>query len=300
MKLNDWQLRDWNNDNYDMELPTLKLGVTLDNLQSAVFHKNDTPRLDAQVLMANVMGKPRSWVLAHPEAPLTPEQQTRLSTYVNQLETSVPLPYVIGHWEFFNLDFDINPHVLIPRPETELLVEAALEWLVANPHARRIADIGTGSGCISVSLAHHIPDLHVTATDISEAALEVAHSNAIKHGVSEQISLIHTDLLPPTDDTFNLICANLPYIPTKTLHQLDVYRREPTLALDGGHDGLKIIRKLVYMAPKYLASRGAMMLEIEANHGKTAIELATKQFPDSEIKIIPDLAGHDRLLIIQT
>jgi release factor glutamine methyltransferase len=281
-------------------MPTLNIGSTLDNLQTTIFHLNDTPRLDAQVLLANIMGKPRTWILAHPEKRLTPEQQDKLTDCTARLEAGTPLPYVIGHWEFYNLDFEINPHVLIPRPETELLVDKALEWLQAHPRFRRTADIGTGSGCISISLAHHVPDLQITATDVSKRSLDAARINAIKHGVADRISLIQTDLLESICGTFNLICANLPYIPTTTLQQLAVFGLEPSLALNGGPDGLGLIRRLVHMVPVYLAPRGALMIEIEATQGKTALELASQQFPDSEISLVPDQANHDRLLTIQT
>lgn len=278
----------------------MNIGSTLDNLQTTIFHLNDTPRLDAQVLLANIMGKPRSWILAHPEKQLTPGQQDKLTRCTARLKAGTPLPYVIGHWDFYNLDFEINPQVLIPRPETELLVDKALEWLQAHPQFRRAADVGTGSGCIAISLAHHVPDLQITATDVSKHSLDVARINAIKHGVADRISLIQTDLLEPIGGTFNMICANLPYIPTTTLQQLAVFGREPSLALDGGPDGLGLIRRLVRMASDYLSPRGTLMIEIEATQGKTAIELAKEQFPGSAIRLVPDQAGHDRLLIIQT
>jgi len=265
-----------------------------------VFHGGDTPYLDAQVLLAEITGKPRSWILAHPEAKITEQQQERLTKYIAQLKSGMPLPYVLGHWEFFNLDFEINPQVLIPRPETELMVEKAIDWFQDHPGYRRAADIGTGSGCIAVSLAYQVPDLEITATDISQASLEVAFTNAIKHGVSDRIKLVNTHLLPPPEEPYHLICANLPYIPQKTLQQLAVFGREPTLALDGGPDGLVLIRELMRLAPEHLLPKGVLMLEIEATQGKIAIELGGENFPDAEIRLVPDYAGLDRLLIIQT
>jgi release factor glutamine methyltransferase len=282
------------------EIETLNIGSVLDNLQTTVFHHNDTPLLDAQVLLGNILGKPRSWILSHPEVRLSPVEYTRLSNNIAKLKAGLPLPYVIGHWAFYKLDFQINPAVLIPRPETELLVEKAIKWFQNHPGYNQAADIGTGSGCIAVSLAYNLPDLHVTATDISEHALSVARHNANRHGVADRISFRQADLLPPSGPTFDLVCANLPYIPTETLHSLEVFNREPTLALDGGLNGLVLIQRLIHTAPSYLAPGGFLVLEIEANQGKTAIELAEEGFPGSEIRLVPDYAGYDRLLCIQT
>src|SRR5262245_52829956 len=118
----------------------------------------ETPVLDAQVLLAHVLGKDRSWVLAHPEATLTPKQETALETAIRKRQAGTPLPYILGQWEFFGLDFEVTPDVLIPRPETELLVETALAWLRTHPqHVYRFVDVGTGSGCIPVALAVHVP-----------------------------------------------------------------------------------------------------------------------------------------------
>ena len=271
------------------------------------FANSNSPRLDAQVLLSHVTQQPRTWILAHNEYNLTPNQNHQLADAVARLEAGVPLPYVLGHWEFYNLTFNLSTDVLIPRPETESLVEMGIDWLKNHPQARNAADIGTGSGCIAVSLAVNIPDLRVNAVDISEGAIDIARSNAVKHGVIDRINVVQGDLLnqPPSDlldvtQHFNLITANLPYIPTETLHQLNVYQREPTLALDGGPDGLSLIRKLLQKAPPFLAPGGLILLEIEASQGKTAIELAQKYFKESTIKLHPDLAGHDRLISIQT
>jgi release factor glutamine methyltransferase len=282
------------------EIETLNIGSILDNLQITIFHHNDTPRLDAQVLLGNILGKPQSWILAHPEAQLSPGEYKRLSKNLAKIKAGMPLPYVIGHWEFYKLDFQINPAVLIPRPETELLVEKTIQWFHSHPGCRQAADIGTGSGCIAVSLALNLPGLQVTATDISKQALSVARLNANRHDVAERISFLQADLLPPSGPIFNLICANLPYIPSEILHTLEVFYREPTIALDGGLNGLALIQRLIRTAPSCLAPGGFLILEIEANQGKTAIELAEECFPGSEIRLVPDYAGYDRLLCIQT
>ncbi|MBU4352870.1 MAG: peptide chain release factor N(5)-glutamine methyltransferase [Nanoarchaeota archaeon] len=277
----------------------------LEKLAGRLAKISDTPKLDAQVLLAHVLDKPRAWVLAHPEATLTQPQQAALVGALARLERGEPLPYVLGKWEFFGLEFILRPEVLIPRPETELLVETALHWLRAHPERRRVADIGTGSGCIAIALAVNVQEAHIVATDISPTAIDMASRNASKFGVDDRIEFFCCDLFPSRQtfnlrpSTYDLIVANLPYIPTETLRGLRVYGREPTLALDGGADGLDIIRRLLVEAPRYLAPGGLMLLEIEASQGAKVLSLAHDAFAEAEIHLHQDLSGHDRLLEIQ-
>ena len=265
---------------------------------------SDTAFLDASVLLAHVLEKSRSWVLAHPEVTLTEEQQVRLNEALSRLEGGEPFPYILGHWEFFGLNFELTPDVLIPRPETELLVEKAIAWLQESPARRTVADIGTGSGAIAVSIAVNVPDVNILATDISPKALQVAQRNARKFEVDRRVEFVQCDLLPPQPEMFtteqhlDLICANLPYIPTETLKSLPVYRREPTLALDGGEDGLDLVRRLLRLAPDWLAPNALILLEIEATRGIQALSLAYDMFSEAEIKLHKDLTGLDRLLEI--
>ncbi len=278
----------------------------LSDLTTQLMPISDTPSLDASVLIAHVIKKPRTWVMAHPELALTTEQQKTLDDSLTRLEQGKSFPYVLGQWEFFGLDFEITPDVLIPRPETELLVEKAIAWLQRSQARRKVADIGTGSGAISVSIAINVPNAQVLGTDISRKALDVARRNAARFEVADRIDFLQCDLLPhdgdsvPMEKRFDLICANLPYIPTKTLHQLPIFGREPTLALDGGQDGLDLIRRLLNIAPEWLASGGMMLLEIEATHGDQALELARRVFPQANIELHRDLAGRERLLQILT
>jgi release factor glutamine methyltransferase len=264
---------------------------------------SDTPALNASVLLAHILHKPRTWVMAHPELTLTTEQKKQLDDLLRRLERGESFPYVLGHWEFFDMDFEMTPDVLIPRPETELLVERAIAWLRESPGRSNVADVGTGSGVIAISLAVNIPDVHMLATDISYLALQVAQKNASKFGVLEQIDFLQCDLLPedtaPPRNHLDLICANLPYIPTETLHNLPVFGREPTLALDGGDDGLQLIRRLLHIAPDWLAPHGMVLLEIESTRGDQASSLARGLFPQAAIRLHQDLAGQDRLLEIQ-
>lgn len=265
---------------------------------------SDSPELDAQILLAHVMDCPRSWLTAHRDAPLTPAQIESANRAFARLRAGEPLPYILGHWEFFGLDFDITNEVLIPRPETELLVEKAIGWLKASSERRTVADVGTGSGIIATSVAMNIPDARILATDISLAALKVAKGNAEKFHVHHRIDFLQCDLLPhhidplPTESHFDLICANLPYIPTETLGELQIFGREPTVALDGGEDGLDIYRRLLDVAPEWLAPNGMILLEIEAAQGIKALNLAADKFSESFISLQQDLAGRDRLLVI--
>jgi release factor glutamine methyltransferase len=275
------------------------VGAGLDALIARLEKTSDTPGLDAQVLMAHVLGRPRSLVLAHPEVPLTRVRAAALEALAARLEGGEPLPYVLGRWEFFGLEFELTPEVLIPRPETELLVENALGWLERHPTCRRLADIGTGSGCIGISLAVNVPDLRVLATDISCPAVEIARRNARKHSVARRVECFCSDLFPAEARKFDLIVANLPYIPTGTLHGLPIYGREPALALDGGRDGLDLIRRLLLQVPERLASPGLLLMEIEASQGARVLSLAYDAFSEAEIHLHKDIAGQDRLLEVQ-
>ena len=266
---------------------------------------SDTPALDASVLLAHILDKPRTWVLAHPELILTEDQKKDLQQSLTRLEDGEPFPYLLGHWEFFGLDFEVTPDVLIPRPETELLVEKAIAWMQESPFRRTVADVGTGSGVIAISIAVNVPDANILATDISGKALQVAKRNARKFNVDHRIEFTECDLLPSkpdwfsTEQHFDLICANLPYIPTETLRTLPIYGREPTLALDGGDDGLDLIRRLLNLAPDWLAPNSLMLLEIEATRSIQALSLACDLFSEAEIRLQQDLAGNDRILEIR-
>ena len=274
------------------------VGAALDEYVFRLAQKSDTASLDAQGLLAHVMKRPAAWIMAHPEARLTPKRAAALETLVAHVESGDPLPYVLGRWEFFGREFDVTPDVLIPRPETELLVERAIAWLQAHPDCRHAVDVGTGSGCIGIALAANVPDLQVMASDISPAAVEMARQNALKNGVGQRMEFLCCDLFPP-DVEFNLIVANLPYIPTQTLQKLPIYGHEPTMALNGGTDGLDLIRRLLNAAPDRLVPGGFLLMEIEASEGPAALSLAFDAFAEAEIHLHKDLAGRDRILEVQ-
>ncbi len=259
----------------------------------------ESPLLDAQVLLAHVLGCNRSWVLAHPEKVLTNDQEQDLLSARQALLQGQPLPYVLGRWEFFGLDFLVSPQVLIPRPETELLVEQALQWLKKHPEIDQVLEVGTGSGCIAISLAVHQPVIEITATDISPDALRIAHQNAQRHSVSQKIYFLLSDLLESITGRFGLLCANLPYIPAKTLENLSVAKNEPLLALNGGEGGLEIIRRFLQQAPFHITKESLLLVEIEAGQGQAVVKLAKEIFPTAQISLLQDLSGLDRLLRVE-
>lgn len=260
---------------------------------------SESAALDSQVMVAHIINRKRAWLLAHPEAELSEAQAEAFEAALARLKSGEPLPYVLGKWEFYGLSFLLTADVLIPRPETELLVDAAISWLKGHPGRRRAADVGAGSGCIAVSLAVNVPDLYVLATDISNEAVDVVRSNVQRHAVGKRVRLQQGDLLQEAVGEFDLICANLPYIATETLKTLAVYRREPTQALDGGERGLKFIAALLNDAPRRLAPQGLMLLEIDASQGDAASDLAVHAFPRAAIEVQKDLNGQARLLSIQ-
>lgn len=260
--------------------------------------KVENPSLEAQVILGHVLKQQKAVLLAHPERELTSGQLTCLEEILSRRISGEPLPYILGHWEFYGLDFKVTPAVLIPRPETELMVERALFWLKTHPNRCRAADVGVGSGAISVALLTEMPHLQIAAADVSYPALQVAKTNLSLHNVISRCMLVQSDLLAACSGPFDLICANLPYIPSRTLSTLDVALHEPALALDGGPDGLRVVERLLTDAPRVLAPGGMLLLEIEATQGSSAPALAQKYFPAASIDLQFDLAGLPRLLSI--
>jgi len=267
--------------------------------RSALALNSENPGLEAGLLLAHVLDRPKAWVLAHPEAEVTPAQQGQLSLLLDRLVHGEPLPYLTGRQEFFGLLFTVSPDVLIPRPETELLLERALEWLAAHPNQTRIADVGTGSGCIAISLASRLKGVTVDAVDRSFAALRIAAHNAAQHGVSRRVRPVQADLLSALHGPYDLICANLPYVPTTTLADLPVARYEPLQALDGGEDGLVYIRKLLDDSRRVTRPGSIILLEIENRQAAAVTALVERAHPGARVRVRQDLAGHDRLVEIE-
>ncbi len=266
-------------------------------------HASTTPRLDAELLLAHTLGWSRTRLLAERQHTPSETQVAAFESLLARREHLEPVSYLVGHKEFYGLDFVVDRRVLVPRPETELLVERALALAEqkakdqgqTSGHALRIADIGTGSGAIAVALAVHLPDGEVTAVDLSTDALAVAAINIARHNVAERVHLLAGDLLAPLDGQFDLIVSNPPYT---IMDEIDegVRRHEPHLALDGGVDGLEVYARLLAQAPAKLRPHGALLLEIGAWQGQALVALTRATFPDAQVAIYHDLAGHDRVV----
>jgi len=264
----------------------------------------ETPRLDAQVLLAHLLGRDQTWLLAHDDEELSPEEAAAYEKLIVRRASHEPVAYLTGHRAFFGLDFQVDDRVLIPRPETELLVEAVLAVAAQRPGPLSVADIGTGSGAIAVSLAVHGPDLTIYAVDTSPDALAVAQANAsaLLPDAARPINFLHGDLLAPLPAPVDIIAANLPYVAAGDRATLapTVRDHEPSAALFSGPDGLDHIRRLLAAAPGHLRPGGVILLEMGREQGAAIADLATDLLPGSHTEIRPDLAGHDRLAIIHT
>ena len=268
----------------------------------------ESPRLDAEILLADVLGTNRAAVLARPDQRLTLKELTRYRDLVARRAGREPLAYIVGHREFFGIDLIVNPGVLIPRPETELLVEHTvrigrqLEQRLATTSATlKIADVGAGSGAIAVALAAHLPQATIYALDDSREALAVVAENARRHGMAERVHCLQGDLLSPLHCPVDLITANLPYVTTAEWQELapEIRDHEPRAALDGGPDGLDLIRRLLATAGPHLQPGGAVLLEIGASQGTAVTDLAREHFPEAHLQLLQDYAGLDRLVIVE-
>jgi release factor glutamine methyltransferase len=262
----------------------------------------DTPRLDAEVLLAHILGQDRAWLYAHPEYTLSPSQLSAYRSLVARRAQREPVAYLTGHKEFYGLDLIVTPDVLIPRPETEHLVDRAVHWLTTSASPWIIADVGTGSGAVAVTLAVHIPQAHIIAIDNSSAALTVARRNTVRHRVANRVHCVQGDLLTPLTRPLRLVVANLPYLRQAEVAAAppEVALGEPRAALDGGPDGLATIRRLLALASKRLSSDGALLVEIGAGQRDEVLRLARHHLPTATVEIARDYAGRDRVLIVHS
>ncbi len=251
--------------------------------------------LDAHVLLGEVLGVDRAYLIAHPEVELTPTQAERFARFMKRCAVGEPVAYILGRRAFYDRDFRVTPAVLIPRPETELLLERALEW--AGKRTLTAVDVGTGSGALAVTLVAKRPNIDVHAVDISPAALEVARQNAAGQGT--QVTFYEGDLLKPIIELglkIDLVMANLPYIASDELPDLDVSRYEPRLALDGGSDGLVLIRRLLKQIPQAVNPGALVLLEIGAGQGAAVLSLVRQGLAPKSAHLILDYAGLDRII----
>lgn len=258
-----------------------------------------SPRLDVQILLCHILKVDKAYLIAHDDDELTDNEQRAFETLIERRANGEPVAYLVGSKGFYDLEFIVTPDVLIPRPETEHLIEAALTW--AKKQTMIIAaDIGTGSGAIAVTFAKHCPQAIVHAVDISPSALNIARQNATNNGTS--ITFHEGSLAQPLIDRkikVNLLMANLPYIRREEMNTLDVAQTEPHLALDGGEDGLDLVRELLKQVQTVCKPDSLILLEIGAEQGQAVVDFATKTLSPKNARIIKDYAGHDRIVQIE-
>ena len=264
----------------------------------------EDPEIEAEVLLRHVLQLDRTYLfLRLPEA-LAQEQLQEFQRLIARRVAHTPNAYLTGRREFYSMSFAVGPGVLIPRPETEHLVDAVLEVgraLLAERGRATFVDAGTGSGAIALAVAKHLPALRVLATDISPAALAVADLNAKRLRLAGRVTFLQGDLLEPLREPVEIIAANLPYIPTATWAALppEIREHEPRLALDGGEDGLRVIDRLLATVPQHLASGGVVILEIQYDQAEPLRELVAERLPGAALEVEQDLAGHDRVAVIR-
>src|ERR1035437_1455484 len=276
---------------------------------------SESPRLDTELLLGWTIGAERTALIAHPESVVGADAAAAFEAGLARREAGEPIAYIRGFKEFHGLAFAVDPRVLIPRPETELLVleaEKDVAWrLTSAPRPAgtpkvRVIDVGTGSGAIAVALAtllqkrRMLAEVDILAVDYSEEALELARENAVGHAVADAITFARADLLPADSAPFDLILANLPYIPAGDIEGLPVAASfEPRLALDGGPDGLDVVRRLLAAMPEALRPGGSALLEIGYNQGP-AVEAVVAALPgDWDCRIQADLSGKPRLVHVE-
>jgi release factor glutamine methyltransferase len=265
----------------------------------------DPARLSAELILAHVLNVPRIKLYTDYERPLSEKELAACRELVRRAGEQEPIAYLTGKAHFFNLEFDVTRDVLIPRPDTETLVENVLQFVrhQGGFEAPRVLDLCTGSGCIAAAIAHNLKTAVVTATDLSSAAVAIARRNIERLGLSGRVLVEEGDLFEPLArmvdvQPFNLIVSNPPYIPTAQIESLDrsVREYEPIEALDGGLDGLVIHRKILSEAPHRLAPGGRIYLEIAFDQADLAQQVASEYPPFDEIQILKDFGGRDRVL----
>ena len=261
-------------------------------------HSIEEAVLEGELLLRHALKLSRTQMYLDINSELSPEQEETFWQLVKRRLKGEPTNYITGHREFYGLDFYVNPSVLIPRPESELLVEKAIE-LTRNHPLATIADIGTGCGAIAISLAIHLPSARIYATDISASALEVALFNCQKHGVTERICLLEGDMLDRLPEPADLIVANLPYVKESELAQTGPLSYEPPLALNGGPDGLEKIDELCSQLSGRLNPQGCLLLEIGQGQGEAVSMGLRRVLPSAQIEVTPDFNGIERMVSLR-
>ena len=256
--------------------------------------------LEAQVLVRMVMGLDKADFIRDLREDVSLAQQQKICRFIERRQQKEPLAYITGRKEFFGLDFVVNQHVLVPRTETELIVEKVINYFnECQSSTLKIVDIGTVSGVIGVSLSHNLSFCDVLCTDISPEALLVAQKNAEIHNVNK-VTFLEGDLLSPVHEKQDVILSNPPYIPSDRIsHLQEEVQREPIIALDGGDDGFKIIERLLLQSSKKLNNPGLILIEIDITQVRRSVLEASKYFPDNSISILKDCFDNDRFLKIE-
>ncbi|MHB0871394.1 MAG: peptide chain release factor N(5)-glutamine methyltransferase [Chloroflexota bacterium] len=278
------------------------LAQAVDQLDQAAI---PSPQDEARLLMAETLGSSRAWVIAHPEAEVPPDRRLTFLSYVARRAAHEPEAYIVGRREFYGLEFEVGPAVLIPRPETELLVDHALAsadlLLAAKGRELLAVELGTGSGAVAIVLAMRRPGLRVVAVEESEAALSMARANATLHNVADRIEFREGDLLDGVRERIDLLVANLPYIPTGEIDSLmpDVRDYEPREALDGGPDGTAVIRRALEQAVDLVDRPASLLFEIGDGQGDRLTAVARGLYPNAAVQILRDYAGLERILSIE-
>ena len=276
------------------------------NLKQALFqaretlaeNKIDDASIEGEILLRHVLGITRAQLFASLDDDISAARFDDFMQLVARRATGEPTAYITGHREFYGLDFTVNPHVLIPRPETELLVEKAIALCHKHGYSA-IADVGTGCGAIAVALAVNLPSVQIYATDVSSEALEVARQNCMKHGTADRITLLKGDLLKPLPEPVDLILANLPYVKAADIPVKGPLSFEPQLALNGGEKGLEKIRSLCSQVKKKLKDKASLLLEIGQGQAEEAVNILHGVFPQASIDIEKDLSGINRVVCLR-
>ena len=281
-------------------MPLLREAVQQTHRTLEASHIPDA-RLEAEVMLMNVMRLQRHDLFSQQETEVSPQQEQVLAQILERRLQREPLAYILQYKEFYGINLLVNPNVLIPRPETECMVEHALFMALMGMETPElvIADVGTGTGAIAINLALHLPAARIHAVDFADDVLDVAAYNIRAHNVADRVSLGKGDLLEPVPEVVDLILANLPYIPSERLPNLQPeIRWEPQYALDGGQDGLDLVRRLLRQAPSKLKEHGIILLELDPEQVPEVEKLAKEIFPDAETSVEKDLANRDRIFVV--
>ena len=259
---------------------------------------SETAEIELNAVLCKVLKKNLPWCLANSNFLLSQDEIQSLNNHLKSLMNGVPLAYVLGEIEFFGYHFAVDPNVLIPRPETELIVETAIKWLHLHEKAEKMVDVGCGSGAIMISILKNFPEKKGYGIDISKAALNISLKNREFHHI-KHLDFVQMDCLQGIQTKFDLIVANLPYIPEGMLDDLQVSTFEPEIALNGGKDGLAVINKLIKQLPILLNKPGMALLEIQFDQSAQVVQKIENLMPEAVISVIKDYSNHEQIIKLE-